>query len=174
MVVAFSCKRRGFCPSCTARRMSDIAAHLVEEVLPEVPIRQWVCSLPWRLRTALAYDRGLCADVLDAFVSSLTRSLRRRAKKHLGLRSMEDALTDAVTFVQRTDSALRPNVHAHTLALDGVRAHRGALIPIDAVSVFDASEGGSLVLRDGTRIPVSRRAIPVVRAALGLDSNKSG
>lgn len=120
MVVAFSCKRRGFCPSCTARRMSDVAAHLVEEVLPDVPIRQWVCSLPWRLRTALAYDKDLCADVIDAFISSLTRSLRRRAKKHLGLRSMEDALTGAVTFIQRSDSALRLNVHAHTLSMDGV------------------------------------------------------
>ena len=46
IVVGFSCKRRGFCPSCLGRRMSDIAAHLVDEVLPEVPIRQWVCSLP--------------------------------------------------------------------------------------------------------------------------------
>ncbi len=112
MVVAFSCKRRGFCPSCTARRMSDVAAHLVDEVLPEVPIRQWVCSLPWRLRTALAYDRRLCADVLDAFMTALTRSLRRRAKKHLGLRSIEDALTCAVTFIQRSDSALRLNDHS--------------------------------------------------------------
>ncbi|WP_106389769.1 transposase zinc-binding domain-containing protein [Enhygromyxa salina] len=40
MVVGFSCKRRGFCPSCLGRRMSDIAAHLVDEVLPEVPVRQ--------------------------------------------------------------------------------------------------------------------------------------
>ena len=46
MLVAFSCKRRGFCPSCVGRRMSDVAAHLVDEVLPEEPIRQWVCSLP--------------------------------------------------------------------------------------------------------------------------------
>ena len=42
LVVAFSCKRRGFCPSCVARRMSDAAAHLVDDVLPEVPTRQWV------------------------------------------------------------------------------------------------------------------------------------
>ena len=47
LVVAFSCKRRGFCPSCVARRMSDAAAHLVDDVFPEVPTRQWVCSLPW-------------------------------------------------------------------------------------------------------------------------------
>ena len=57
IVVGFSCKRRGFCPSCQGRRMSDVAAHLVEAVLPEVPLRQWVCSLPWRLRYAMGYDR---------------------------------------------------------------------------------------------------------------------
>src|SRR5712671_7435978 len=29
LLVAFSCKGRGFCPSCTSRRMHDTAAHLV-------------------------------------------------------------------------------------------------------------------------------------------------
>lgn len=48
-VVAFSCKGRGFCPSCGGRRMADTAAHLVDRVLPEVPIRQWVLSLPFGL-----------------------------------------------------------------------------------------------------------------------------
>ena len=39
-LVAFSCKGRGFCPSCGGRRMADSAAHLVDDVLPDVPIRQ--------------------------------------------------------------------------------------------------------------------------------------
>jgi len=39
-LVAFSCKRRGFCPSCGGRRMADTAAHLVDRVLPEVPVQQ--------------------------------------------------------------------------------------------------------------------------------------
>ena len=71
MRVAFSCKRRGFCPSCVRRRMADVAAHLVDEVLPEEPIGQWVCSLPWSLRDALAYDRRLCAiaDIIPTFGS---------------------------------------------------------------------------------------------------------
>ena len=86
MVVAFSCKRRGFCPSCLGRRMSDLASHLCDEVLPEVPIRQWVCSLPWRLRYAMGFDRRLCADVLGAFIGALEHSLRWRAKRELGLR----------------------------------------------------------------------------------------
>jgi ribosomal protein S27E len=41
-LVAFSCKRRGFCPSCGARRMAESAALLVDEVFPEQPVRQWV------------------------------------------------------------------------------------------------------------------------------------
>jgi ribosomal protein S27E len=49
-LVAFSCKRRGFCPSCGAKRMAESAALLVDEVLPEQPIRQWVLSFPFQLR----------------------------------------------------------------------------------------------------------------------------
>jgi hypothetical protein len=33
LLVAFSCKGRGFCPSCGGRRMADTAAHLVDAVL---------------------------------------------------------------------------------------------------------------------------------------------
>jgi hypothetical protein len=53
-LVAFSCKRRGFCPSCGARRMAQTAAHLVDHVIPHVPVRQWVLSLPIPLRLLLA------------------------------------------------------------------------------------------------------------------------
>ena len=35
-LVAFSCKRRGFCPSCGARRIAESAALLVDDVLPHV------------------------------------------------------------------------------------------------------------------------------------------
>ena len=38
-LVAFSCKRRGFCPSCGARRMAESATLLVDAVLPEQPVR---------------------------------------------------------------------------------------------------------------------------------------
>lgn len=119
-LVGLSCKRRGFCPSCLGRRMTDSALHLVERVLPEVPLRQWVCSLPWRLRYLCGYDRKLCAEVIGAFVSQVMRSLRRRAKRVFGLRSVAEAHTGAVCFVQRFDSALRLNVHGHVLSLDGV------------------------------------------------------
>jgi len=47
-LVAFSCKRRGFCPSCGARRMAESSALLVDEVFPHQPVRQWVLSFPFQ------------------------------------------------------------------------------------------------------------------------------
>lgn len=49
-LVAFSCKRRGLCPSCGAGRMVESAAHLVDHVFPEAPVRQWVLTFPFALR----------------------------------------------------------------------------------------------------------------------------
>ena len=57
--VAFSCKGRGFCPSCMARRMAATAARLSDEIVPAVAVRQWVISLPIEIRYRLAYDGRL-------------------------------------------------------------------------------------------------------------------
>jgi hypothetical protein len=40
-LVVFSCKWRGVCPSCNARRMASSAAYLVDHVFPPLPVRQW-------------------------------------------------------------------------------------------------------------------------------------
>ena len=64
ILVAFSCKGR-FCPSCCGRRMAEQAAHLVDGVLGGLPVRQWVLTLPYRLRYALAWDHRLCRAVLS-------------------------------------------------------------------------------------------------------------
>jgi len=53
-LVAFSYKRRGFCPACGTRRMAETAAPLVEHVIPHVPVRQWVVSFPITLRYLFA------------------------------------------------------------------------------------------------------------------------
>ncbi|MGV2480205.1 UNVERIFIED_CONTAM: transposase zinc-binding domain-containing protein, partial [Salmonella enterica subsp. enterica serovar Weltevreden] len=54
--VAFSCKGRGVCPSCTTRRMVETAAHLNDHVFPRLPVRQWVLSVPKRLRYFMQRD----------------------------------------------------------------------------------------------------------------------
>jgi hypothetical protein len=119
-VVAFSCKGRGFCPSCGGRRMADTAAFLVDRVLPVAPVRQWVLSLPIALRYKLAYDSVLAAEVLRLFVRSVFASLRRRARLRYGRAAYE---CGSVTFVQRFGDALNLNLHFHSIVLDGVYHH---------------------------------------------------
>ncbi|MBT37191.1 MAG: hypothetical protein CL938_01400 [Deltaproteobacteria bacterium] len=116
-LVPFSCKRRGFCPACGGRRMADTAAHLVDCVLPEVPVRQWVLTLPYPLRYRCAYDATLTSQVLRAFLRALFAGLRRRARHRW---KTAHSQCGAVTFIQRFGSALNLNLHFHTLALDGV------------------------------------------------------
>ncbi|MBZ4261626.1 transposase zinc-binding domain-containing protein, partial [Mycobacterium tuberculosis] len=53
-LVAFSCKKRGFCPSCGARRMAESAGGGGEEVFGPRPVRQWVLSFPYPLRLLVA------------------------------------------------------------------------------------------------------------------------
>ena len=56
-LVPFSCKGRGFCPSCGGRRMAERAAHLVDHLFPPVPVRQWTLSLPHRRRRRCCASR---------------------------------------------------------------------------------------------------------------------
>ena len=99
--------------------MSDTAAHLVDRVLPEVPVRQWVLSLPHALRYRLAYDGALCSAVLREFVRTVFAALRRRARAQLQV-SARQLRCGSVTFIQRFGDGIRLNLHFHTLVLDGV------------------------------------------------------
>ncbi|MCP4846138.1 MAG: transposase, partial [Actinomycetia bacterium] len=114
-LVPFSCKGRGFCPSCGGRRMADRAAHWVERVLPAVGIRQWVLTVPWSRRFLLARHPHLVRGVLGIAVREVFGWLRdEQAGRGLG-----GGQTGSVTVVQRFGSALRLNVHFHILVLDG-------------------------------------------------------
>ncbi len=82
-LVAFSCKRRGFCPSCGARRMADSAALLVDEVLPEQPIRQWVLSFPFQLRFLFASRPQLMGRVLGIVYRAISAHLIKKQDLHV-------------------------------------------------------------------------------------------
>jgi hypothetical protein len=56
------------------RRPADTVAHLVDRVLPEVPVRQWVLSLPWQLRfDGQTHERAFFAPLSDAERSPIER-----------------------------------------------------------------------------------------------------
>ncbi len=62
--------------------MVDVAAHLVVRVLPDVPVRQRVLTLPHRLRLLCAYDPAACAIVRRTFVRAVSGFYLRRARQN--------------------------------------------------------------------------------------------
>lgn len=114
-LVAFSCKKRGFCPSCGARRMAESARHLVEEVFGPRPVRQWVLSFPYPLRFLFASKPEAIGPVLGIVQRVIAGWLADQA----GI-DRASAQCGAVTLIQRFGSALNLNIHFHMLWLDGV------------------------------------------------------
>ena len=96
--------------------MAERAAYLVDEVLPQVPVRQWVLTLPYRLRYRLAWDHALCRAVLGVYARGLLAFYARTARAH----GIPEGQTGTVTVIQRFGSGLQLNVHLPTLVLDGV------------------------------------------------------
>ncbi len=141
-LVPFSCKGRGFCPSCGGRRMTERAAHLVDAVLPPVPVRQWVLTVPYRLRYRLAWDHGLSRAVLGVYARVLLDMYARDARA----RGIDGGRTGLVTVMQRPGGGLNANLHFHTLALDGVFSedHEGALEFHPAPAPNDAEVAAAL------------------------------
>jgi transposase-like zinc-binding protein len=107
MLLAFSCKRRGFCPSCAGRRMAQTAAHLVEQVIPWVPTRQWVVSVPVPLRYWMASSQDLTAMVHTIIRTTIGQYYVNKAVTRGFERS--NIQPGSVTFIQRFGSALNLN-----------------------------------------------------------------
>ena len=153
-LLPFSCKRRGICPSCAGRRMTELSAHLVDSVIPPVPVRQWVLTLPYPLRYSLAWNHERARGVLANFVAVVQDFYRRRAEEQ----GIVNSQTGAITVIQRCGSALNLNPHFHTIFLDGVFAHNedgllefyplGSLSDEDVAEVLSATRDEVLTLLD--------------------------
>ena len=115
-LVAFSCKSRGWCPSCGARRAHETAAHLLE-VLPEVAYRQWTLSLPFALRWPVVKEPKLLRAVERCLTRAIFRWQRKQAK---AVAAPGKLRCGAVCFVQLFSSSLGLQPHLHLLVPEGV------------------------------------------------------
>jgi hypothetical protein len=95
--------------------MAESAALLIDEVLPPLPLRQWVLTLPIPLRLLCATDSPALSEILRIVYRCLSAHLLSAA--HL---DKHRARTGAVTFIQRFGGSVNLNIHFHILALDGV------------------------------------------------------
>jgi len=114
-MIAFSCRRRDICPSCATRHMVETAAHLTDHVLPRVPYRQWVLSVPKRVRWHLREKPQVTSGLLGVFLRAVETTIRQRSPG-----APPGARFGAVAFVHRFGSYLNSHVHFHILVTDGV------------------------------------------------------
>jgi len=133
-LIAFSCKGRGVCPACNARRMVATAAHLTDRVLPDLPLRQWVLAVPKRLRYFLQRDPDLQGAALRLFLHAVESCLRARSPG-----SGPAARLGAVAFIHRFGSNLNAHLHFHCVVVDGVFEPAAGGVVFHAASGLDAT-----------------------------------
>jgi len=113
--VAFSCKGRGVCHSCNTRRMVETAAHLTDHVFPRLPVRQWVLSVPKRLRYFMQRDGAVLNMVLGIFLRVIAQSLQSNSPgaAQVGESNKAALHIGAVAFIHRFGSSLNEHVQRH-------------------------------------------------------------
>ena len=119
-LLAFSCKKRGFCASCTAKKMAEVAAHLVDNLLPKAPYRQFVLSVPIALRYWMATNKKLTTKVHKIVAEETNILYQDRASK----RGLQTIGSGSIDFIQRFGGAINLNIHFHLLQMGGVYIKR--------------------------------------------------
>lgn len=111
-LLAFSCKRRHFCPSCHQKRVVEFGERLCMEVLKKIPHRHFIFSIPKILRRYFLYDRRLLAALSRCAWESLKIFIQDAVPEN-------DPIPGAVIAVQTFGDFLGFNPHCHILVTDG-------------------------------------------------------
>ena len=114
--------------------MTERAAHLLDHVFPDVPVRQWVLSLPYPLRYLLAWNHDLCRAVTAIAMRAILKFLHDQAREA----GIADPRGGAVVIVQRFGGSVNLNPHLHILALDGVFVPDGEGVRFRPLADLDA------------------------------------
>jgi hypothetical protein len=97
------------------RRMSSGSSHLADHVLPRLPVRQWVLSVPKRLRDHLEHDPAIETLALRIFLSVVEQALCRACPA-----AGSDSRIGALAFIHRFGALLNPHEHFHCIVIEGV------------------------------------------------------
>ena len=112
-LVAFSCSRRVFCPSCAAKRAAIFGALLQEEILEEVGHAQWVFTIPKLLRPYFLHHRELLGKLSQAAWETVHELIGAANSEDRGIRP------GMVSVVQTATDLLEWSPHVHGLVSRG-------------------------------------------------------
>ena len=123
-LVPFSCQRRGFCPSCAAKRAAIFGAFLREEVVEQVGHAMWTFTIPKLLRPYFLYRRELLGKLCRAAWETVSELSREAAD------SDEGCWPGMVAVVQTASDDMRWLPHVHGIASRGVWDRQGHWRPV--------------------------------------------
>jgi hypothetical protein len=123
LFVAFSCRRRCLCPSCHQKRALVIAQHIARDVCAPVPHRQFVFTIPKRLRIFFRFDRAL----LRALPRLAWQTVREVYRTVL---DRPDAVPGLVAAIHTFGELVHWHPHLHALVTDGAFAPDGTFMPL--------------------------------------------
>jgi ribosomal protein S27E len=146
-LVAFSCKGRGWCPSCTTRRAIDTGAHLAS-VLPHVGHRQWTLSLPFTVRFTVVKKPQLLKRLEVRLVQAVWRWQRREARRHGVTGPLRGG---GVCFWQWFGSSLQLTPHLHLLVPEALWKPDAEGVPLGPPGDDDVALVLHRVLRQAKR-----------------------
>ena len=121
--MATSCQRRGFCPSCGAKRAAAFGAFLADEVLEEVAHTMWTFSLPKMLRPYFIHHPKLRGKLCRAAYETVEEMMTAAAVGCEGFR------TGMVAFTATAGDLLNINPHVHAIAPRGGWDDGGSWVP---------------------------------------------
>jgi hypothetical protein len=131
--VAFSCRQRSCCPSCDQKRALLLAHRLNEEVLSDVPHRQWVFTIPKRLRVYFRYDRKLLGKLCRAAYDTILEIFKQELDVDCGVPAM---IATAQTF----GDLVHWHPHVHSIVPEGLFTESGHFVHIPDVWKHKAEE----------------------------------
>jgi len=76
ILVAFSCRRRCLCASCHQKRSLIFADQIAHEICAPVPHRQYVFTIPKRLRIFFCFDRRLLGGLMRLAWQTINQAYR--------------------------------------------------------------------------------------------------
>jgi len=123
-LIAFSCKERVLCPSCSAKRSHIFAETVHEQILLPHPHKHFVFTIPKRLRLYFKYDRGLFKLLYQA----AWKAWRDYAE---GVHA--DGTPAAIMSLHTAGDLLNFHPHIHALVLSGVIDNSGTYLEIGNV-----------------------------------------
>ena len=121
--VAFSCRQRACCPSCDQKRALLLAHRLNNEVFAPVPHRQWVFTIPKRLRVFFRFDRSLLGKLCRAAWETVRDLYALEVDGTCGIPAMIGA-------IQTFGDLVHWHSHVHAVVTEGVFTESGHFVHI--------------------------------------------